>query len=228
MRSRTLIVSVLAFLLCVVSTMAAQADDLHAEWQYQTSFLNCATWVQTNYLEDNYDTDTSSFTTDEMWRNDGDSSFWQEMGYMVGNLNNQDFQGIFGAYDEAEGYVEFSIQPNPPTGLAEVWFGVQTPDHSVVQYWYNGHQVASVNSENNYSAYEIVGMEVNGVNANSQSFQSLALDYMQTQNGGNYTFWPKTGIAYYNDTQYISTQYGYLATYNGQSQPGADFQYTGP
>jgi len=158
--------------------------------------------------------DPLSFTTLEQWRGDAGNSNWTETGLMVGDLNNSDWHGVFGAAFESGSYFEFAIGPyNPGDYAIESILSVETGNSSIVDYIYDDHEYATLNTSAAYSDNVQVGMESNSSSASFNYFYSgIDSSYWQLYAGGSsWYWWPTYASYYYNDSPgtSVTSSYGY-------------------
>jgi hypothetical protein len=218
--SRLGIAAMIVTTLCAVARPAA-AYNYHVFWFYNYNFYNSFAAITPNELYSDYSDDNTSFITLEQWRQDGGGSGdnWSEIGFIDGDLNSQYYNGVFGAYNELNGYSEFPIASG--VTRANTTLSVDSNNSTIVNYLYNGYAYATVTTSYPYANQMQVGMESNGGYSSFNGFQTGvdASAYQVYAGGSSWIYWPSLASGYYNDSPggSVSSNYGYDA----YSQPHA-------
>ena len=219
----------------------AQGYNLHTFVQWDVNFLD--SYVQVNDSGLSTDpSDPESFLTNEMWRNDGTTAYWQEIGYVAGQLQvqgqNQYYTGIFGAFDTSNGYDEFPITSNPQPyqqGFYGAWvaLAVETKTPNWVDLNYNNSTYGSVLTSSTSSSNAQIGMESNSSYDQFNSFSgNIDLVGPQVfQGGSSWNYWPSDpgSLIFYNDSPGDSAICGWISsdpTYT-PNEPYASCEYDG-
>lgn len=176
--------------------------------------------------------DLNSFSTDELWRVDGNYSgtFWQELGYMVGYLNGGWWTGLFGAYSEpTTGYIEYGIVQNPPSNDPDpgedevgVSLAVETSNPSIVDANYNGATYARIPTQDSYSDVMQAGVESSSSQAAFNPFTGevdVSNEQVLYAGQSGWSTWPGNGagLQYYNDSPNGIVTCGWVSNYSDDS-----------
>ncbi|MFY9779239.1 MAG: hypothetical protein WAJ85_01860 [Candidatus Baltobacteraceae bacterium] len=213
-----------AIALAITIALAATAPqrvnasyDYHIQYEYDYNYYDTFAYFRAHELTSTYPSDPDSFITFEQWRADYSSSqsfnYWEEVGVMSGNLNNNNWEGGFGAAMQSDGYYEFALgsyngeSTAPSTSLA-----VNSSNSYLVQYNFDGVAYYTVTTSAPYASSMTVGVESNEENPYFENTFISGMDssYYQIYAGGSsWLYWPASAD-YYNDSpsgQYAT--YGY-------------------
>lgn len=196
----------IAVTLLLACNLPAMAFNYHAIQYVWVNMYDTSVTMNTGDIALNSGDD---FITKEMWRTTTQQqNEWTEFGEVVGDINEQNWNGVFMAYQGADGtYREFAIYPYPlntPASRHEFDIARETNSPQYQDFNYDGNLVGTNVQSIGTAALMQVGMETQcnlcGYFGSYQPFGSKEFGMQWYAGGPSWTFWGSSGVQTYNDS----------------------------